>query len=562
MSNLWRGTVETKARIASGLVLFTYVFLHFINIGLGLIDPIWMDQMQKWRQFVTRSILGTIVLYAALTVHFVLALARLAGRRSLRMPPGEMTQIILGFLIPVFLIAHLTHTRGAHELYDVNDKMGYILALLYGSFEGWKQAFLLLIVWVHGCLGLHFWLRGQAWWRAGLPALAGAGVFVPAFALGGFLVEGRRVSAAFAAPEIRPKLLEAFNFPGWDAILKLKSYADSGLAFFAAILGFVVIYFIIRTFLTRRRSVTIRYTGGPEITAAKGLTLLEMSRERGVPHASLCGGRGRCTTCRVVIEEGDDHLPAPSAAEAQSLRAVDAPANTRLACQIRPMAATKVFRVFQADGRRKQRSHASQGEERDLALLFLDMRGFTARTTGQLPYDVVFLLNRFFDAVVPGVTQNGGKVDKYLGDGFLALFETADAESSAKAALSAIEAIAQALETFNETLVREGQDTVAIGIGAHLGEVVLGEIGAAGQAPRTLIGDTVNTASRLEGVTKEHKVQAFVSAPLLVAAGHHLADSEMVALSLRGLSTPLNALPIENANGLSAQLGDKRRRSA
>jgi adenylate cyclase len=554
MSELWRGPAATKARIASGLVLFAYAFLHFLNIGLGLIDPVWMDRMQEWRQFITRSTLGTIVLYGAFTVHIVFALVRLAARRSLRMPFGELAQSAIGLVIPILLIAHIVHTRAAHEIFQVQDDMGYIMVLLHGTWDGWKQSLLLLIVWGHGCAGLHFWLRGRAWWRRAVPTLVGIAVFVPAFALAGFLVEGRRVKAAFADPEIRQALMTRFNFPQRDTFQSLFSFTNTALIVFAAILGSVILYFIGRSLLARRRSVTIRYSGGPEIAAAKGLTLLEMSRERGVPHASLCGGRGRCTTCRVIIEEGGEHLHPPSAGEAQSLKAVNAPAKTRLACQIRPTESTTVFRVFQADGRRKQRDHASQGEERALALLFLDMRGFTARTTGQLPYDVVFLLNRFFDAVVPGVTRNGGKVDKYLGDGFLALFETSDAESSARAALQAIEAIAEALQGFNETLESEGQSPVAIGIGAHLGEVVLGEIGAAGLAPRTLIGDTVNTASRLEGVTKEHKVQAFVSAPLLQAAGHELPDHQMVALTLRGLSSPLSAFPIKEASGLSTFL--------
>ena len=247
-------------------------------------------------------------------------------------------------------------------------------------------------------------------------------------------------------------------------------------------------------------------------------------------------------------------LHPPSEAEARSLAAARADSNMRLACQIKPVQSATVFRIFRPDGKGRNRNHASQGEEKELALLFLDMRGFTARTTGQLPYDVVFLLNRFFDAIVPPINAEGGTVDKYLGDGFLALFETATAQSSAQAALRAIEGIAKALQAFNEKLISEGQSPVAIGIGAHLGDVVLGEIGAAGQAPRTLIGDTVNTASRIEGVTKEYKVQALISAPVLNAAGHHVPESQMISLSLRGLNTPLHALPLTEASTLSAQI--------
>jgi len=553
MSDLWRGSMATRLRIGSGLVLFAYALLHFLNIGLGLFSDALMNAAQDWRQVVTRSIPGTILIYGAFVVHIGLALVKLTGKRSLRMPVWEAAQITLGLIIPVLLVVHLIHTRTAHELYDVNDELGYIMLLIYGTADGWKQSLLLLIVWLHGCIGLHFWLRGKSWWRRSQPVLISFAVLVPAFALAGFMTAGRRVKAAFADADTGAMMIEMFNFPDRETFLALIQLSNTVLLVFGAILAVLGGYVAARYVQARRRSVQIRYVDGPQVLAPKGLTLLEMSRSRNIPHASLCGGRGRCTTCRVVVEEGGDMLHAPSDAEARTLAAVGAGPHTRLACQIRPKDPTTVFRVFRPDGR-MNRNHASQGEEKELAVLFLDMRGFTARTTGQLPYDVVFLLNRFFDAVVPAINRFDGTVDKYLGDGFLAVFETSSPELSAKSALKAIEGISEALVTFNATLVNEGQSPVAIGIGAHLGDVVLGEIGAAGQAPRTLIGDTVNTASRLEGVTKEHKVQAFMSAPLLAAAGYVLPTSELAALELRGLSVPLDAWPVKDARGLGAKL--------
>lgn len=554
MSDLWRGSLAVRLRIASGLVLFVYALTHFLNIGLGMLSPVWMDTLQDWRKIVIRSNAGSILVYGSFLVHMVLALSRLATRGTLRMPLAEAAQIALGVIIPTLLIAHLIHTRAAHELYAVNDEMGYIMLLIHDTTDGWNQSALLLIVWVHGCIGLHYWLRSQAWWRAALPPMIGLATLVPAFALAGFLVEGRRLKEDFADPDQRVVMIDRFNFPDQETFGALIRLTEQFRWVLGAIILAVALVYAVRYIRTRARSVTIRYSAGPQITAPRGLTLLEMSRLRGVPHASLCGGRGRCTTCRVIVEDGADLLHAPSEAEARSLAAVGANANTRLACQIKPMDPTTVFRVFQPDGRSKNRDHASHGEEKELALLFLDMRGFTARTTGQLPYDVVFLLNRFFDAIVPPINAEGGSVDKYLGDGFLALFETADAASSARAALRAIEGISNALVTFNATLEREGQSPVAIGIGAHLGDVVLGEIGAAGEAPRTLIGDTVNTASRIEGVTKTHGVQVFISEPLLAAAGHKVPASAMQALELRGLTQPLMAWPVKEATDLSAQI--------
>jgi len=549
MSDLWRGDWATRTRIVTGLILFTFAFFHFLNLGLGLFSDEAIDWGQDTRQVITRNALGETIILAALLTHAGLAIAKLAARRTLRMPGWEATQVILGLTIPLLLIKHIVHTRVAHEAFGVNDEYGYITVLLWDTVDGAWQAVLLLIVWTHGCIGLHFWLQSKAWWRRWFPALVGFAMLLPGFALTGFLTQGRRMLALFQDDETRWALMEDYRWPDRETFTTLILIADILLYTFWAILALAAASYVIRKALNWRKSVRIRYANGPEVSATKGLTLLEISRTNGVPHTSLCGGRGRCTTCRVIIEQGGDRLHPPSAAEARSLAAVKAPPNARLACQIRPSHPLTVLRVFRPDGRR-DRAHASQGEERRLAILFLDMRGFTARTTGQLPYDVVFLLNRFFDAIVPGIIGANGTVDKYLGDGLLAVFETEDEKSSAQAALKAAENISTALSEFNTKLVEEGGTPVAIGIGLHLGDLGLGEIGAAGNAPRTLIGDSVNTASRLESQTKELGVELLISASLLQAAGHATDGLSLCVLQLRGVSEPLAALPVKQATAL------------
>ncbi len=552
---LWRGNWVTRARLLSGLVLFVFVLFHFLNIGLGLISHELMERAQGWRLVVTRSLPGTMLMMTAMLVHFLLALMQLAGRRTLRMPPWQALQVISGLAVPPLLAAHVVFVRLAHELFGVNDRMGYLVALIWNTPSAWKQALLLLIVWSHVCMGLHFWLRLRPWWQRALPAMTALAVLVPAFALAGFVAEGRYISAQFADPQARAALMAAWNWPEPDAFARLGEITQWALWGFWAMVGLALVDHAARRLVNRLgHRVTIRYVDGPEITAPEGPTLLEISRMNGVPHMALCGGRGRCTTCRVIVEEGAENLPPPSPAEQASLKAVNAPPGSRLACQLRPCGRITVFRVFRADGRRR-RAHAVQGQERRLAILFLDMRGFTERTAGQLPYDVVFLLNRFFDAIVPAITAAGGTVDKYLGDGLLAVFETEDETSSARAALRAAADIGTALEQFNRDLAIERAPSVRIGMGLHLGTLVLGEIGAAGAAPRTIIGDTVNIASRLEAMTKELNVVALVSRDLLEAAGARLDGLDLVALDLRGVSGPIRALPVPDPGVLAALPG-------
>ncbi len=553
MSDLWRGTWTTRARIGSGLILFTYAALHFVNIGLGLISPEALQAGQDLRQTVTRSLPGTVLIYAALLTHATLALARLAGRATLRLPLWEMTQIALGLMIPALLITHITYTRGAHQLLGVNDRMPYLIGLIWDTASGWKQAALLLIVWTHGCIGIHFWLRGQTAWRRNLPLLAGFAALIPAFALAGFVTEGRRLAAAYADPDLRAEITAEFNMPDREGFAYLWSVKETSHWIFWTILALLAAGWLAGRLIRRRRTLRITYDDGTRVTGTPGMTLLEISRSNGIPHTALCGGRGRCTTCRIVIEDGGTNLPPPSPAEQHSLDAVGAGPGTRLACQVRPGGPLTVHRVFRPDGRLR-RSHASTGTERRMAILFLDIRGFTARTTGQLPYDVVFLLNRFFDAIVPAIARAGGSVDKYLGDGLLAIYETGDEATSARAALNSVADIGAALAAFNQALTAEGAPALRIGIGLHLGDLVLGEIGAAGNAPRTIIGETVNAASRLEAATKDLSVELLVSQEVLQAAQVETSALDLITLDLRGVARPVLALAVPRAINLPAAL--------
>ncbi|MEM6303954.1 MAG: adenylate/guanylate cyclase domain-containing protein [Pseudomonadota bacterium] len=555
-SVLWRGSWATRVRIASGLVLMGYVTLHFLNIGSVLISEGFADRFQAIRLAVTRSRPVELILVAALAAHMVLSLSKLVRRRSLRMPLVDGAQIAAGLAIPILLSSHIIYTHTAFEQLQVDTRLGYLTGLIWNTGDGWLQALLLLLVWAHGMIGLQMWLRSARWWPRMMPAFVALGALIPTLALAGFATAGRTAQYVLADPETREAALNAWRWPdaaGFAQLAAIDASADRVILVAMAVLAVVLI--IRQGVAAVRKPIRITYSGGSSARAPRGQTILETSQAAGVEHTALCGGRGRCTTCRVIVEAGAENLPDPSPSEARTLKAVGAGPGTRLACQVRPTGPVTVYRVFRKDGRR-DRAHASQGEEARIAILFLDMRGFTARTDGQLPYDVVFLLNRFFDRIVPPIRAAGGTVDKYMGDGLMALFETESPASSARAALAAVTGIGAALERFNADLAAEGSAPVAVGIGVHLGNVVLGEIGASGQAARTLIGDAVNTASRLESQTKTLAVEALLSLELLEAAGIEVAEHALAKLELRGLGEALAALPVPQAARLEALLAE------
>mgnify|MGYP001794431935 CR=1 FL=1 len=551
MGALWRGSWTTKARIITGLILFVYVLAHFLNISLSLAGRDAADAVQQVRLAITRTYVGTFVLYAALLVHAALSLGKVALSARLRLSWVDVTQVGFGIAIPLLLASHIVFTRGSFQQFGTNDTVTYLAGLIWGTSSAWQQVALLLITWVHGCIGLHMWLRVWPGWVRYLPLLSAVAALIPAFAVVGFVTEGRRAAADLTGDEDQMlDFMDATNWPGPGEFAILNTQTNQAFWVAVALLSLALVAYAARMATRPKRTLKISYAGGPTISVAPGPTLLEMSQAAGVPHTALCGGRGRCTTCRVLIEDSAGDLPPPSEAERKTLDAVQAAPSARLACQLRPASAVHVYRVFQPDGRRA-RAHASQGKEAQLAILFLDMRGYTARTTGQLPYDVVFLLNRFFDAIVPAINAAGGTVDKYLGDGLLAVFEKPSAAVSAQAALHAARGIGQALETFNAQITSDSEEEpIRIGLSLHLGTLVLGEIGAAGQAPRTLIGDTVNTASRLEAETKALQVEALFSQTLLDAADQPYAAGDLISLRLRGVANPVSALPIAQLSRL------------
>ena len=297
------------------------------------------------------------------------------------------------------------------------------------------------------------------------------------------------------------------------------------------------------------------YRGGPIVRVAPGPTLLEISRMKDVPHASVCGGRARCSTCRVGVESGLESLPPPSAAEAMTLAGINAPRQRapRLPDPppARPSRSRAWWRRPRAVAGRAQASPNVQGVERTLAVLFLDTRGFTAISEARLPYDVVFILNRLFAEVGEAIRSHDGKIDKYLGDGLMAIFGTEAGEAAGcRQALRAARDIDLALDRLNDEIMEEIGQPLRVGMGIDVGPLVVGHIGHAETAMLTVIGTTVNAASRLEALTKEKNCQLIAALDVLAHAGLSPDAFAQEEVMIRGLSAPRAVALIDRARNL------------
>ena len=537
-----------RLRLASGLVLFAFALTHFVNHALGLFSIDLMETVRDIRILATRNPLGTIILLLAAAVHFALGIYSFVIRRSWRIRLREWAQLIFGLLIPVLLARHVIAMRIAHETVGFDDNYVYALWVMWPA-EAWRQAILMMLVWVHGTIGLHHWLSAKSWYRRYKAYFFAAALLIPSLSFAGFASAGRAVR--FETEFHRPFTTEQYAF--------LSGIIDWSFYGYLILLGLVVAARLIFALADRyRNKVTVSYTGGPKILAPRGMTVLEISRLHGIPHASVCGGRARCSTCRVRVTEGPVLDPAPDDGEVRVLRRVGAPANVRLACQFRPNADVTVTTLLPGMGTVASEIVLDKylwGVEQEVTILFSDLRGFTKLSEHRLSYDVVFLLNQYLGRMSETITDTGGYVDKFMGDGIMAIFGMDRTRGEgARQAIAAARAMGGVLDALNQSLHDELKGALNMGIGIHTGSAILGRIGAAGnnQAARgiTALGDTVNTASRLESASKELQVQVVMSRAVTEAAGIATDGLDARSIEIRGREQPLDVYAVKRATQL------------
>ena len=552
--------VVRQVRLWAGLVLFTYLTTHFLNHSFGLVSIDAMLAAREWFVLLWRSRLGTLALYGALTVHLLLAYWALYRRRTLRMPAWETTQLILGLTIPPLLVWHVVGTRLAHEVAGTQDSYTLVLLVLWhlDPAAGLRQSVVLVIAWLHGCVGLHFWLRLRPGYRRAFRAVYSGFLLLPVLALLGFAEAGREMSRLAQDGAFVPRVLAAANLPTPEQRVVLGRVSSG---FFWGHLGAIVLILAARAgreHRRRRQGVRVGYPDGREVLVPLGVSLLEASRLAGIPHASVCGGRGRCSTCRVRVIRGEEHLPVATIDELRVLGRVGAPAHVRLACQVRTRRDLAVVPLVPAGAGPAEAlgpGDHRDGREVTIAVLFADLRGFTRLAERKLPYDVVFILNRYFEAVGGAITDAGGIVNQFTGDGVMALFGVdAGPEEGCRQAVRAAGAMVARVQELSRALAEDLDAALRLGIGIHTGPTVVGRMGYAGTTYLTAVGDTVHVAARLEALTKDYGCELVLSEDVAVCAGLDLSDQGRHELTVRNREAPLAVFVVPHAQRVAERL--------
>jgi adenylate cyclase len=543
MANILSETSLRRARLLSGLIMLLFVFSHLSNHALALVSLETAEYGRKWFSLIWLNPVSSLIFYGAVLTHIILVLRSIYVRRSLKMPTREALQIIIGLLIPYMIIDHASGIRLSRMLYGID--IGYEIVInnfwIRNPMLGLRQSTVLILIWAHGCLGVFFWLRYRDWYKKISPYLLTIAVLLPILALLGFSDAGREME--YNPP---PPRVPHANQAELEAVI--DGFTTGAKTLFGSAVVFVFALRGLRSWRQRANAFEIRYEHGALVRAAAGLSVLEASRAGGVSHFSACGGKGRCSTCRVRIINTQGPLPEPSTMERATLQRIHSDSDVRLGCQLRPKHSLSVALLLAS---KQQNDIPASGEpirpgrEEEIAVMFCDLRNFTALSEARLPYDMVFLLNRYFTVVGQAVEQAGGRLDKFIGDGAMALFGLdGNKETASRDALKAAALILRNIEALNEELEKQFSVKLRIVIGIHAGPSIVGVMGYGAAKTLTAIGDTVNVASRLESAAKDFNTAIVVSEPVIVQSGQPKGVLESRTIPIRGKSSQMKVFLI------------------
>ena len=446
-------------RLASGLILLGYIASHFLSHATGLFGPAAMD---GWGLGVILSVWrtppGHVLIFTALFVHAAFGIVALWRRRHLRIPLSEAIQLGFGLMIPLLLLPHAANVRIGSLLFGLHDDYDRILYQYWFSSTSAglvRQFTLLFVAWIHGCIGLRFWLRRRASYDRFWPWLMAVAAALPLLAILGLVNAGWGMSVAvltdpgFVAEHATPPV-------GSEAARAAAAIPLIWTSLQAAWMSLVAAVLLIRYRRYRRNRalmLNVTYPDGRVIRVPRGFSVLEASRWGRMPHAAACGGRGRCSTCRVRVTQGLDWLPAPTLAERATLTRIRAGSAVRLACQIRPEADLTVVPLLPADLAPVKELGIPLGEasERLVTALAIDLRNSTRLAAEHPPFDAIFTVDRYIRCVSAAVQKHGGIVTSVAGDGIMSVF-AARSGGGARDAMAAALAIWTGMDQLNDEL--------------------------------------------------------------------------------------------------------------
>ena len=474
---------ESRLRLATGIILALYVVQHLVNHSFGIVSIEAAEAYRKTVGAAFQSIPGLVLLYGSLLFHATIALRSIYRRSSLRMSTWQWMQILLGLSILPLVVGHAVGNRGFDLMGEVDPNYFYVITSISLKPEFLvKLSFLIVVIWIHMAIGLHFWLRVKAGYGRYLPYAYALAVLIPVLAYVGLFNMLRQASGWLDDQQRLDQIYAANAAMDQADVVFLRGLESQAWIVMAALLLLTLIARQLRIWhQARQGTYAVTHSNGSKIRALHGVSLLEALRNDRIPHAAVCGGRGRCTTCRVHVSDGLTELDLPNELEAKALARIKAGKDTRLACQLYPLSDLSVTPLVMANQSLNETLHSGgvEGHEEYVVAMFVDMRGSTNMGERVLAYDVVFILNRFFTELSDALAQSHGHYAQFAGDGLMALYglEPGRKEFACRDALDGAREMFRRIEHMNQQLQREFGESVQMGIGIHGGEAIVGTMG-------------------------------------------------------------------------------------
>ena len=549
----------------SGFILFIYAIMHLLNHSINIISLDSASYVKEnYFQLIWKSWPGTILLYGSLLVHIPLGLLAILTRKSFKITAREWLQIIFIILATFVFVQHVASMYIATRTFDSVLPYSALYSMVLAVPEDTVASMVLyslmsVFIWVHGCIGIHTALKYRMEGYANNIGKFYTLYFaVPILGMFGFWA-GFKEQSLLTTFNIQSGndqylfsvILETLPAEAFPVLQMVEPLTLKYWPLFLLVLVLITIANVVRTKYFGR--VKITYPNNVVVNVPKGTTVLEASRSAGIPHKSVCGGRGRCTTCRVKVSGENVTASNMSVYEKRALEKAGLDPSIRLACQLKPHSNVTITPLLNPESEFDVigKSRELSGKEQNTVILFVDLRNFTKLSETTLPYDVVYILNRYYATCGRAIENNSGRLDKFIGDGVMAIFEAAETvEENCRNAVKAASKISEQMKVLGKELKVEFSADVKCGMGIHTGQSIVGMMGYGEAFSRTAIGDNVNVASRLEQMTKAYSSELVISKLVAEKANIDISKFTSEAVEVRGRDQKMDVVSISDASSL------------
>ena len=551
-----------RLRLYSGIILFFYALTHLLNHSINILSLETASYIKEnifraiWKSYV-----GSVLLYGSFIIHIPLGLLSIITRKSFRITLKEWLQILFIILALYVFVQHVAGTYILTRSFDSELPYSVLFSAMLMKPEELTASTVMfslmtLFIWVHGSIGMHTALTYKfKSYQSNFKKIMAVYIGVPILGIFGFWagLKEQSLSTTFSMTQgnndfLISSILEHVPVEAFSVIEPIEALTLKYYPIFLLAIIFLATFNVIRTKYFGRLQIT--YPNGVTVKIPKGTTILEASKSAGIPHKSVCGGRGRCTTCRIKVVSHEGNLPKAGVHELRAINKASLGDSIRLACQLQPNSDLTVTPLldpkneFDVVGKAQELS----GKEQETVILFVDLRNFTKLSEQNLPYDVVYILNKYYAACGQVIEENNGRLDKFIGDGVMAIFDSLNTmEQNCKSALRSASQISEQISSLSLETDEEFAAELKCGMGIHAGQSIVGMMGYGEAVSRTAIGDNVNIASRLEQMTKQYKAELVISKFVADNAKLDISKLKTEKVEIRGRDEPLDVISIENA---------------